>query len=140
MNQTVRRTGYAETAQYAADASLRGRTLAIPFEDVWQAAVRLAHGGMAGWSLTSADDYDGIIHAVCRSVFGKEHDIVIRITLDTDAQTRVDAQAAARKPGTDFGAAARRVRRFFRALDAALSRSSARTRSAVGAGRAERSA
>lgn len=116
------RPGLAETAPHADDATLRGLTCAIPFEDVWQAALRLAGGGLSGWSVTAANDQDGRIDAVSRSIFGAEHDIVIRVTLDRDAQTRVDMTAAARKPGSDFGAAARRIRAFFRALDKTLRR------------------
>lgn len=122
MTESARRPGFAETAAQADDASLRGLTCAIPFEDVWQAALTLTGGGLPGWSTTTADDYDGRIVAVSRSFIGAEHDITVRISLDANAQTRVDVSAAARKPGSDFGASARRIRKFFAALGKSLTR------------------
>lgn len=115
-----RRRGYAWTAPDAADPALRGRTLAVPFEGVWRAALRLAGGGLRGWTVVEADDLQGTIVATTRSLRGAEHDIEIRISLDADGQTRVDASALARKPGLDLGAARRRLRSLFRGLDRAL--------------------
>ncbi|HSJ09950.1 MAG TPA: DUF1499 domain-containing protein [Longimicrobiales bacterium] len=117
-----RRRGHSETSRSSEEPYLRGRTLAIPFEDVWSAAHALAAGGLRRWTVDSADDTEGVIHATSRSLRGIEHDVVIRVSLDSNAQTRVDASATARKPGMDFGAASRRVRRFFHALDNALAR------------------
>jgi hypothetical protein len=117
MDGSQLRRGYAETAADCVDPRLRGRTYAIPFDIVWQAACRLAGGGIARWSMVNADDHDGVINAGADSLFGAGHDVMIRITLDMDAQTRVDAAAAARKPGSDMGRAARCLRRFFVALD-----------------------
>lgn len=114
------RPGVARTSPGSEDPRLRGLTCAVPFEGVWQAARRLADGGLRGWSLQHADDQEGVIRAATRSLRGAEHDVEIRISLDENAQTRVDASAAARKPGTDFGASQRRLHRFFRALEAAL--------------------
>lgn len=114
-----RRRGCAATAPNAADPSLRGRTYAIPFEDVWQAALRLAAGGLSGWTLRTHDDADGLIRARTHGLGGTMHAIVVRIFLDADAQTRVDAEAVAEGP-RDFGAARRRLRRFFTALDRAV--------------------
>ena len=114
------RRGIARTAPASGDARLRGLTCAVPFEDVWQSARRLADGGIRGWSLEHADDQEGIIRAGTRSLRGAEHDVEVRISLDANAQTRVDAVATARKPGTDFGAARRRVITFFTALDKRL--------------------
>lgn len=121
----TRGRGYSETSVGSENPRLRGRTCAIPFETVWQAARRIADGGIRGWSLQRADDQEGVIHATSRSLRGAEHDIVIRISLDENAQTRVDASAASRKPTTDFGAASRRVLRFFRELDTALAQKTA---------------
>jgi hypothetical protein len=123
LTESGRRPGFAATAPRADDVSLRGLTCAVPFEDVWQAALALARGGLPGWSLTSSDDYDGRIVAVSRSLTGAEHDIVVRVTLDSDAQTRVDMSATARKPGMDFGRSARRIRKFVQALQKSLARS-----------------
>jgi hypothetical protein len=111
----------AETSPGADDARLRGGTYTIPFEDVWQAALALASGGLARWELASADDESGTIHAEARTLFGRVSDVTIRIGLDADAQTRVDAQGMTRGARRDLGANARHIARFFRALDKRLS-------------------
>ena len=112
---------YAETSVHEADPRLRGRTYAIPFEQVWQAACSLANGGLRRWRILQADDYEGIIQAEARTlVFGFVDDVLIRVYLDRDAQTRVDMQSRSRKGRVDFGTNARRIRRFFRALDRRL--------------------
>jgi hypothetical protein len=123
-----RRRGYAATAPDASDPSLRGRTYVVPFEPVWRAAYRLADGGLRGWTLNEADDSDGAIRATSKSIAGAYHDIAISVTLDANAQTRVDATAQAHKPLTDLGRARRRIRRFFKALDRALARQQSRDR------------
>jgi hypothetical protein len=111
--------GRAVSGDGATDPRLRRRIYAIPFEQVWKAALSLTGGRLRGWSTVHADDHDGIIAAVSRGLAGAEHDVVIRIGLDADAQTFVEAEVTARKPGTDFGRAERRLRRFLCALDAA---------------------
>lgn len=112
--------GYAATDPASADPSLRGRTYAIPFEQVWSAALELAGGRLRGWSVTEHNDAEGSITGTTRSLAGAIHDVTIRIYLDDDAQTRVDATAQARKPLSNFGRSRRRLRRFFRALDRRL--------------------
>jgi hypothetical protein len=114
------RRGHAATDPDAADRDLRGRTYAVPFEIVWRAALRLASGTLRGWSVRRADDGDGVIEARVRGLVGAVHDVTIRITLDADAQTRVDAEATAQRPGTDFGRAEARLRRLIQALDRAV--------------------
>jgi hypothetical protein len=112
---------HAETAIDDADPRLRGRTYAIPFEQVWQAASSLATGGLRRWHITSSDDTDGVIHAEAKTlVFRFVDDAVIHVKLDYNAQTRVDMQSRSRKGAIDFGANARRIGRFFRALDRKL--------------------
>jgi hypothetical protein len=116
-----RRPGFAQTSANAADPELRGRTYAIPFDAVWQATLRLAGGGLRGWTVVAADDTAGSVFATARGVTGAMHDIGIEVSLDDDAQTRVDARAAARS-APDLGRSRRRLRRFFRALDRKLQR------------------
>lgn len=111
---------HAETLIDDLDPRLRGRTYAIPFEKVWQAANKLAGGGLRGWKIVSSDDYEGVITAEVRSLFGSVDDVVIRITLDENAQTRVDMESRARKRAADLGASARRIGRFMRILDRRL--------------------
>lgn len=129
MSEAARR-GRAATRPDAADPRLRSRTYAVPFDPVWRAALALASGGLRGWSTSAADDHEGVITAASRGITGAEHDISVRIGLDADAQTFVEAEVTARKPGTDFGRSERRLRRFLLALDAAV-RPSRRSRSTV---------
>ena len=103
------------------DPRLRGRTYAIPFEQVWQAARSLAGGGLRRWKIIEEDDYEGVIHAEARTFLLRYiDDVTISISLDEDAQTRVDVSSASRKGSVDFGTNARRVGRFLRALDRKL--------------------
>jgi hypothetical protein len=103
------------------DPRLRGRTYAIPFEQVWQAALHLASGGLRRWHMVHSDDYEGIINAEAKTLFLRfVDDVEIRVWLDDDAQTRVDLVSASRKGKADFGTNARRIARFLRALDKRL--------------------
>jgi hypothetical protein len=111
----------AFTAPDSSDARMRGRTYAIPFEEVWQASLHLVDGGLRRWELLEADDRDGIIRGVAGSLLDRfSSAITVRITLDFNAQTRVDALSAARTGRYDLGSNARKLRKFFRALDKAL--------------------
>ncbi|MGH7482569.1 MAG: DUF1499 domain-containing protein [Longimicrobiales bacterium] len=114
----------AVTDPTADDARLRGRTYPVSFDRVWRAALRLADGGLKRWSVHSFDDRDGRIEAIAARRFSEGPDrIVIRITLDENAQTRVDAEARASSGGRDYGRNARRIHAFMRALDADLGQS-----------------
>lgn len=117
-----RRRGYVETTPNASDPRLRGRTYSVPFEEVWQAALQLTDGGLFRWTRHQADDTDGVILASSKSLTGAVHDIMVRITLDENAQTRVDASAQAHRKLADMGGSKRRLRRFFRKLDRTLAR------------------
>lgn len=117
-----RRRGYFETAPDAADRRLRGRVYGVPFEEVWQAALKITGGGLFRWTRHEADDTEGVILASAKSLAGAVHDVMIRVTLDENGQTRVDASAQARSPLSDMGRSKRRLRRFFRALDRTISR------------------
>lgn len=108
----------AETSPEADDPRLRGRTYSIPFEEVWQAALALARSGLPGWRLRSADDLAGIINAEAKNrLLRSTDDVRIRISLDPNAQTRVDARSSRRHGRADLGTNARRLTRFFKALD-----------------------
>jgi len=114
------RINIAETAPEDADPRLRGRTYAVPFERVWQAALAIG-GAWRGWNIVEADDYEGIIRAEATTrIFRFVDDVLIRIYLDQDAQTRVDMRSASRKGVGDFGTNARRIGRFMRKLDREL--------------------
>ena len=118
-------TPQAGTHPSAPDPRLRGRTYAISFDRVWTAALTLAGGGGSGalprWRLLSADDKQGVILVEAVSVLRRKRSLVrVRISLDTNAQTRVDLLSGS--PGrTDWGSNARRVDRFLRELDRRLS-------------------
>ena len=113
----------AQTAEGDPDPRLRGRTYAIPFEQVWQASLALAGGGLRRWRVIDSDDNEGVIRAESTSLVWRfVDDITITIRLDHDAQTRVDVQSRSRKGTADLGANARRIAKFFRALDKRLKR------------------
>ncbi len=103
------------------DPRLQGRTYAVPFDAVWHSSVMLAGGGLRGWSIRESDDIAGLIRAESRTlVFRFVDDVEVRITLDEDAQTRVDLSSSSRVGRADFGTNARRVGRFLKRLDRTL--------------------
>lgn len=108
------------TDPLAVDHRLRGRTYAIPFEDVWSAANRLVRGDLSRWSLHTADDQEGVIVGSAKPLWGQPSDVRIDIGLDENAQTRVDARSASSNGRGDLGRGRRALGRFFRALDGAL--------------------
>lgn len=112
----------AETSAHARDPRLLGRTYAVPYETIWQAALTLAGGGLRGWSVRSADDLAGVINARAKSRFLGYADIRIRVSLDENAQTRVDGRSITRSRRVDLGSNGRRLERFFRELDRQLGR------------------
>lgn len=118
----------AATAPDHPDPRLRGRRYAIPYQEVWDAALRLAGGGLGRWSVVDADDLEGRIRAESTTrVFRFVDDVEIRIRLDRDAQTRVDLVSASRVGRGDLGTNARRIRRFLRTLDRELGATPSRT-------------
>jgi hypothetical protein len=85
---------------------------------VWQGALRIVREKMKGWALDTADDQEGIIHVDVKGIHRKLNGhIVIRVALDDNGQTRADARSSTPDAFTDFGVNARRVHRFFTALD-----------------------
>jgi len=103
-----------------ADPDLRGRTYAIPFDRVWNAAVALSGGDLGGWRLIAADDREGLITAERKGFPNRVTVVRIEVGLDENAQTRVDLRARPAEGQGDFGGARRTVRRFVRGLDAQL--------------------
>lgn len=103
------------------DPDLRGRTYAIPFDRVWSAAMGLAGGGIPGWSIVRADDVPGTIQGeVTPRLLGWTGDVLVRVGLDRQAQTRVDLICSSRGARRDLGTSRRRVIRFLVELDQAL--------------------
>jgi uncharacterized protein (DUF1499 family) len=108
----------AHSHQHHPDENLRGRTYSIPFAKVWNAIDALASGGLRGWSTVRADEDLGVLRAECKGMLTRSlDDVEIRISLDENGQTRVDMSSASRVERGDLGRNARRVRRFFLALD-----------------------
>jgi hypothetical protein len=111
----------AETHPTSDDPRLRGRTYAIPFDRVWNAALVLCGGGLPRWSLLEADDTNGIIRAQALTrVFRRPHDVRITIGLDANGQTRVDVAAILLRSKRDLGANRRRIHSFLDRLDSKL--------------------
>lgn len=111
----------ARTQPGAGDPDLAGRTYAIPFAAVWDATLRLATGKLRGWTLVREDDMEGVVEVMATSwPLRLPARIVVSVTLDANAQTRVDLLAEGRHKGGDLGANARRIKRFIRALDRLL--------------------
>lgn len=111
----------ALTASDAEDPRLRGRTYAIPFDAVWQASLALVDGGLSGWQVNESDDGDGVIRGMVRGRLRRfDSRFTVRVSLDHDAQTRVDGICASLVAKVDLGVNARRLGRFFHALDRAL--------------------
>jgi uncharacterized protein (DUF1499 family) len=93
----------------------------IPFEKVWSEALRMAGGGIRGWSIRRASDQDGRIEAEVVRLFTRSiDDVEVRITLDADGQTRVDVTSRSRSQRPDLGANRRRILRFLREMDSRL--------------------
>lgn len=107
----------AATDRAHEDPALRGRTYGIPFDVVWKAALQIARE-RRGWTIAYQDDLKGVIEIVATTpVLKFVDDMEVRIVLDENAQTRVDARSRSRKGKADFGTNARRLRRFFKHLD-----------------------
>ncbi len=103
------------------DPRLAGRTYAVPFDAVWNAALRLVGGGLPRWSVIHADDEEGIIDARCKTLLLRTEDqIRVDVGLDGNGQTRVDLSwtTASRRPA--LGRGARLLGWFARRLDREL--------------------
>jgi hypothetical protein len=111
----------ARTDRRSRDDALRGRTYAIPYDRVWTAALQLASGKLGGWAVVRSDDQMGVLDALASPrLFGPLADVRVRIGLDSNGQTRVDAEARSRTGRGDWGENRRRIRRFMAALDRKL--------------------
>ena len=110
----------AATAPGHEDPGLRTRTYPVPYDRIWSTTLSVV-SQRRGWTLVDADDLDGVIRIEATTpVFRFVDDMEIRIGLDRDGQTRVNARSASRVGGADLGKNARRIRRFFRDLEERL--------------------
>ncbi|HEU4883165.1 MAG TPA: DUF1499 domain-containing protein [Longimicrobium sp.] len=113
-------TNRAFTDPEADDPRLRERGYAVPFAEVWAAALDIAQK-TPGWTVTSSDPRAGEIVAEATTRLWKfTDDVWIRVSLDEEGQTRVKMTSASRKGGGDLGTNARRIARFLRSLDGRL--------------------
>lgn len=111
----------AETSPDAEDARLRGRTFTIPFDRVWEASLSVIRQRLRGWTVVLDDDRAGRIDALATSTLrGLETEVVVRIGLDENGQTRVDLRATSRTDVRDYGRCRRLIGRFTRGLDKEL--------------------
>ncbi|MXW10451.1 MAG: DUF1499 domain-containing protein [Gammaproteobacteria bacterium] len=123
----LKRALVATTSRTSADATDRrlvGRTYAIPFAQVWEAALDLVRGELPRWHARWWDEEEGVIHALTRGRLSRRaSDVVIRVGLDEQAQTRVDLRSTSRSKGLgDFGSNTRLIGAFVAALDRKLTR------------------
>jgi len=101
------------------DPRLRGRTYAVPFAAVWRAV--LAEAEARRWTVLETDPAAGEVHAEARTRLWKfTDDVWVRLSLDEDAQTRLDMVSASRVGRADLGTNARRIARFLRGVDRRL--------------------
>ncbi|MDX1492678.1 MAG: DUF1499 domain-containing protein [Longimicrobiales bacterium] len=111
----------AWTSPEAEDPRLRGRTYSITFDAVWEASITVIRKRSKRWTLVLDDDRAGRIDALATSFFrGLETEVVIRIGLDENGQTRVDATSRSRTDIRDYGRCRRLIGRFMRKLDREL--------------------
>jgi uncharacterized protein (DUF1499 family) len=101
------------------DPRMRGRSYAIPFVQVWEAAHEIARG-TPGWTIVGSDWNAGEIVAVATGLWKSTDDVWVRLSLDQDGQTCVEMTSASRGERGDLGTNARRIARFLRTLDARL--------------------
>ena len=117
------------------DRRLRGRAYAIPFAEVWGAALDTARVTKR-WTVITADARSGVIEAEARTALWRfVDDVQVRVHLDGDGVTRVDATSASRVGGADLGTNARRIARFLHALDRRLRPREGRTETAKASSR-----
>lgn len=110
----------AATRAEHADPRLRGRAYAVPYVDVWEAALATA-AATRGWTVAGADTKDGVFRTEARTLLWRfTDDVEVRLSLDADGMTRVDVSSASRVGRADLGANARRIARFLHRLDARL--------------------
>lgn len=96
------------------------RRLSVPWLQVWK-TLEAEVAARDRWTLVEADPREGRVQVECRSrVFGFVDDLTVRVRLDDDGLTRVDARSAARRGVGDLGANRRRIRRLMRALERRL--------------------
>lgn len=116
------RTNRAQTRPDHRDPRLRGRTLPLPFAELWPVVVETAER-MPRWTVVEADPAKGTLRAEARTVLWRfTDDVEVRVSLDEHGMTRVDLRSSSRVGSGDLGVNARRIARFLHRLDRRLRR------------------
>ena len=112
----------SETSIGSPDPRLVGRTYAIPFAQVWKVALDLVTGGLPRWYARWWDEEVAVIQALSRGRHSRRvSDVIIRLRLDEEGQTRVDLRSSSRFTMVgDFGGNTRLIGAFCAALDRKL--------------------
>ena len=111
----------AATAPDSEDLRLRGRTYTIPFDPVWEASIAVIRNKLRGWVVVLDDDRAGRITALSTSFFRRlETEVIVKIGLDENGQTRVDVRAVSRTERRDWGRSRRLIGAFIGKLDREL--------------------
>ncbi len=89
---------------------------------MWDASLELVRGGLPRWHARWWDEEAGVIQALARGRFlRRASDVVVRIRLDAQGQTRVDLRSTSRPPRWGgFANNARRIGVFTLELDRML--------------------
>jgi uncharacterized protein (DUF1499 family) len=100
---------------YAELAPLR---LPLPADAAYARALDAARAQMKRWEITREDPAARSFEAVVATrVFRWKDDVVVRITPEGEAASRVDVRSKSREGRGDLGANARRIRQFLAAVD-----------------------
>lgn len=110
----------AETSPTAEDPHLRTRFYPLSHETVWNSVQQVA-ALQPGWTVTKRDPVEGTLEAEARTRLLKfVDDVTIRVRPASGERVSVDLLSRSRVGKGDFGANARRIRRFLEALDGTL--------------------
>ena len=97
-----------------------GRVYAIPFHDVWDAALRVGEE-LRGWRVEDRDPRAGTLELQTLDRLGyRPLPASIRLWLDEEGQTRLEVRIAEESRPRLLPSARSRIRRFLRSLDRAL--------------------
>ena len=101
--------------QRASNPDIGPKELALPASDAFARA--LAAAREMGWRIAVADPASGRIEAVATTFWaGFEDDVVIRVTAEGAAMSRVDMRSVSRVGRSDIGTNAARIRAFLTKL------------------------
>ena len=110
----------AETSPNAEDPRLRTRLYALSRDTVWTTVQQIA-ALQQGWTVIKLDPAEGTLQAEARTRLLKfVDDVTIHVRQASGQRISVDVLSRSRVGLGDFGANARRIGRFFEALDSTL--------------------